>query len=63
MSGCIAIIGCLASIGTEVPALPAVGAAQRLDGLLDERAIGGAAPLAVGVRQLGALGHRDAPLT
>jgi hypothetical protein len=37
------------------PALPAVGAAQRLDGLLDERAVGGAALLALGVGQLGAV--------
>ncbi len=39
------------------PALPAFGAAQRLDGLLDEGAVGGAALLALGVGQLAALGH------
>jgi hypothetical protein len=31
------------------PALPPVGAAQLLDGLLDERAVGGAALLALGL--------------
>src|SRR5438093_9090319 len=49
-------------VGVEVPArgepaLPAVGAAQLLDGLLDERAVGAAALLAFGVAELGALGH------
>jgi hypothetical protein len=50
-------------VGVEMPArgqpaLPALGAAQLLDGLLDERAVGGAALLALGLGQLGALGHR-----
>jgi hypothetical protein len=40
------------------PALPALRAAQRVDGLLDERAVGGAALLALGVGELGALGRR-----
>jgi hypothetical protein len=40
------------------PALPAVGAAQLLGGLLDERAVGGAALLALDVGELIALGHR-----
>ena len=44
------------------PALPAVEAAQLLDGLLDERAVGGAALLALGVGALGALGAAGAPL-
>ena len=39
------------------PALPALGAAQLLDGLLDERAVGGAALLALGLAELGALRH------
>jgi hypothetical protein len=38
------------------PALPALGAAQLLDGLLDERAIGGAALLALGLAEPGPLG-------
>jgi hypothetical protein len=37
------------------PALPAVGA-QLLEGLLDERAIGGAALLALGLAEPGPLG-------
>jgi hypothetical protein len=33
------------------PALPALGAAQLLDGLLDERAVGGATLLALGLAE------------
>src|SRR3954463_13708797 len=40
------------------PALPAIRAAQLLDGLLDEGAVGGAALLALGVGERGALGLR-----
>jgi hypothetical protein len=48
-------------VGVEVPArgqpaLPAVGPAQLLEGLLDERAIGGAALLALGLAEPGPLG-------
>ena len=39
------------------PLLPAVCCAQLLDGLLHERAVGGAALLALGLAELGALGH------
>ena len=44
------------------PALPALGAAQLLDGLLDERAVGGAALLALGLARPEALGMGDVKL-
>src|SRR5207253_2538477 len=54
-------------VGVEVPAggqpaLPAVGAAQCLDGLLDERAVGGAPLFAFSLGEGREVGHRGAPV-